>query len=74
MFPNAALAFLVLGALSVNAFSVPVARSPIPEPECGSPQSFSIISYHDLTLVSLNSPRTRGLVAQARSLIRAVLA
>ena len=50
MFFRAALAFLAIGALSVNAFTVPVARSPVPEPECEFPRSFSITSYHDLTL------------------------
>ena len=34
MFSKAALTFLVVGALSVNALSVPVARSPAPGPEC----------------------------------------
>ena len=74
MFPKAILTFLVIGALSVNALVVPVARSPAPEPDCEFPQSFSITSYHDLTLLSFDSPRTRGLDAQARSFIRPVLA
>ena len=34
MFSKATLTFLVVGALSVNALSVPVARSPAPGPEC----------------------------------------
>ena len=50
MFIKAALAFLAIGALSANALTVPVARSPAPEPDCESPRSFSITSYHDLTL------------------------
>jgi len=72
MFLKAALAFLAVGVLSVNALTVPVARSPAPEPECEFPQLFSIAPYHDLTLVSFNSPRTRGLDAQARSFVRPV--
>ena len=39
MFPKAILTYLVLGALSVNALSVPVAREPAPEPECKFPRS-----------------------------------
>ena len=74
MFLKAALTFLAIGALSVNALSIPVARSPAPEPDCEFPRSFSITSYHDLTLVSFSSPRTRGLDAQARYFIRPVLA
>ena len=53
MFPKVAFAFLVIGVLSVGALTIPVARSPAPEPECESPWSFSITSYHDLTLLSL---------------------
>ena len=74
MFLKSALTFFVLAALSVNALTVPVARSPGPEPESEFPPTFSIISYHDLTWFPFNSPRARGLDAQARSLIRAVLA
>jgi len=70
MFSKATLTFLVIGVLSVNALTIPVARSPAPEPECKFPRSFSITSYHDLTLFFFNSPRTRGLDAQARSFIR----
>jgi len=33
MFLKTALTFLVVGVLSVNALTVPVARSPAPEPE-----------------------------------------
>ena len=65
MFPKAAFTFLAIGALSVNALTIPVARSPAPEPEREFPRSFLITSYHDLTLPSFNSPRTRGLDAQA---------
>jgi len=72
MFLKTVLTFLAIGALSVNALTAPVARSPTPEPECEFPRSFSITSYHDLTLVLFNSPRTRGLDAQARPFIRAV--
>ena len=60
MFRKAALIFLVVGALSVNDLIVPVVRSPAPEPGCRFPLSFSIVSYHDLALVSFNSPRTQG--------------
>ena len=49
MFPKAVLTALFIGALSVNALTVPVARSPAPEPECEFSRSFSITSYHDLT-------------------------
>ena len=49
MFPKAVLTTLFIGALSVNALTVPVARSPAPEPECEFPRSFSTTSYHDLT-------------------------
>jgi len=51
MFPRAALTFLVVGALSVNALTGPVARSPAPGPGREFPRSFSTVSYHDLTLV-----------------------
>ena len=37
MFPKTVLTFLVIGALSVNALTVPIARSPAPEPECEFP-------------------------------------
>ena len=60
MFFKTALTFLAVGALSVNALTAPVARSPAPEPECEFPRSFSIISCHDLTLVPFNSPQERG--------------
>jgi len=49
MFFKATLAFLVVGALSVNALTVPVARSPAPEPECEFPQLLSITYYYGLT-------------------------
>ena len=71
MFPKAALTFLVVGVLSVNALTT---RSPTPDPESEFSRSFSITSYHDLILVSSNSPSARGLDAQARSFIRAVVA
>ena len=58
MFSKATLTTLVLGALYVNALAVPVAREPAPEPECEFPRSFPTISYHGLTFVSSNSPRT----------------
>jgi len=73
MFLKAALTFLAVGALSVNALTAPVARSLAPEPECESPRPFSITSYQDLTLASFNSSRTQGLDAQARSFIRPAL-
>ena len=60
MFSKTALTFLALGALYVSALSVPVAREPSPEPECEFPRSFLTMSCHDLTLISLNSPRSRG--------------
>ena len=41
MFPQTALTFLAVGALSVSALTVPVARSPAPEPKCEFPESFS---------------------------------
>ena len=66
MFSKAALTFLVVGALSVNALTVPLARSPAPEPDCELPWLFSITPYHDLTLVSFDSARNRCLDAQAR--------
>ena len=40
MFSKTALIFLALGALSVSAMTVPVAREPVPEPECEFPRSF----------------------------------
>ena len=49
MFLKAALAFLAIGAFSVNALTAPVARSPAPEPGCELPKSFPITSYYDLT-------------------------
>ena len=73
MFLSTALTFLAVGALSANALTVPVARSPAPEPECEFPRSSSITSYHDLTFVSFSRPSTRGLDAQARPFIRPVL-
>ena len=41
MFIRTVLTFLAVGALSVNALTTPVARSPAPEPECEFPRSFS---------------------------------
>jgi len=55
MFLKAVLTFLAVGALSVNASSVPVAQSPAPEPQCEFRRSFSITTYYDLTLASFNS-------------------
>jgi len=55
MFLKAALTFLVVGALSVNAFSIPGFKSPAPKREFRP--SFSITTYHDLTLASFNSHR-----------------
>ena len=52
MFIKTALTFLAVGALSVNALTAPVARSPSPDPECKFPRSFPIPSYHALTSVS----------------------
>ena len=60
MFSKTSLTFLALGALYVNALTVPVARGPAPEPECEFPRLSLTISYHDLILVSLNSPRPHG--------------
>ena len=60
IFLKAALTFLLLGALSVNALNVPAARSPAPEPECEFPRLFSITSYHDLTMVSSTAQELRA--------------
>jgi len=54
MFSKAVFIFLAIGALSVNALATPVARSPVPEPACEFPGSFSITRYHNLTLVSFS--------------------
>jgi len=54
------LTSLLIGAISVNALSGPIARSPVPEQECESPRLFSTISYHGLTFIPINSPTTRG--------------
>jgi len=62
MFSKAALTFLVVGALSVNALTIPVARSPAPEPECEFPQSFPITSYHDLTSPSTAQELKAGML------------
>ena len=40
MFPKASLTLLAIGALYVNALTVPVARSPAPEPDCEFPDRF----------------------------------
>ena len=45
---KATLTFLAIGALTVNALTVPVVRSPAPEPECEFLRLF-ITSYHDPT-------------------------
>jgi len=60
MFSKATLTFLVVGALSVNALTVPVARSPTPEPEREFPRSLFITSHHDLTLSLLQQPKNSG--------------
>jgi len=60
MFSKIVLTALLIGAFSVNALTVPVARSPVPEPECESRRLFSAISNHGLTFVPFNSPTTRG--------------
>ena len=62
MFSKAVLIFLAIGALSVNALTIPVARSPPPVLEGEFRRSFSITRYHNLTLASFNSSRTRGQV------------
>ena len=41
---KAALTLLAVGALSVSALTVPVARSPVPEPECEFPDRS--LSHH----------------------------
>ena len=46
---------LIIGAISVNALAIPVARSPAPELEREPPRLFSTVSYHDLTSVLFNS-------------------
>jgi len=46
MFSKAVLIFLAIGALSVNALTAPVARSPALELESEFPRSFSITRYH----------------------------
>ena len=51
MFSKVALISLIIGALSVNALVLPVARSPAPEPKCELPLSFSVTSDRDLTFV-----------------------
>ena len=51
MFLKTALTFLVVGVFSVNALTVPVPRSPAPEPEGEFTRSLSTISYHGLTFV-----------------------
>ena len=48
MFPKTALTFLLIGALSVNALTAPVARSPTPEPECEFPVPYHISPRSDL--------------------------
>ena len=58
MFSKTALTSVILGALYVNALSVPVAREPVPEPACEFPRPFPTTFYHDLTLVSFD-PRCR---------------
>jgi len=71
MFSKIVLTSLIIGVISVNALTIPVARSPAPELECESPLLFSTVPYHDLTSVSFNSfvameqgphtpPRARG--------------
>ena len=60
MFSKAVFIFLAIGALSVNALTAPVARSPATTTTTTTvdgefPQSFSITRYHNLTLDSFNS-------------------
>ena len=45
MLPKAALTFLLLGALSINALTVVIPRSPVPEPECEPPTGRSLPYY-----------------------------
>ena len=52
MFSKVALSILAVGALSVNALVVPVARSAAPQPEC---KFFPTPSHLDLTLVSFEA-------------------
>ena len=56
MFFKPTLISIILGALCVNALSVPVAREPAPEPECESPRLFPAISHRDLTPGFLQMP------------------
>lgn len=49
MFSKATLISLALGALYVNAMTVPVAREPTPELDCEFPRSLLTISYLHLT-------------------------
>jgi len=60
MFPKAALTFLAIGALYVNALAVPVARSPAPEPDCGFSRSFSTTFHRDSDLYLLQQLRRNG--------------
>ena len=55
MFPKTTLTFLIVGALSVNALNVLVARNPAPELECESSLLLSAVSHRDLTSVPFNS-------------------
>ena len=55
MFSKLTLISLVVGALSVNALVVPVARSPSPEPQGESPLSSSTIFYRGLIFPSFTA-------------------
>lgn len=54
MFSKFTLISLVVGALSVNALTIPVARSPSPEPQGKFPQSSSDVR-HNLIFASFTS-------------------
>ena len=60
MFFKVILTFLAVGALSVNALSIPVARSPAPEPDCEFPRWSLAVSCPDLISGFFNSPRCNG--------------
>ena len=48
-----AVLITVIGGLSVNALTVPVARAP--EPESELPRLFSAVYYHNLTSIPFDS-------------------
>ena len=49
MFLKVIFTFLAVGALSVSALTIPVARSPAPEPDCEFPRWSLTAPCHDLT-------------------------